>query len=325
MTRDADASLGKKAGKLARQAGCYLVSYSYYGFSAFQALGRPDVLFQMHPHPATMRRLLQEEMQLHPESAASLSLEWELALPESDFERLIEETRMARHFLVASSFTRDSLIEHGADARFISVIPYGVDLHHFTPAMTQKSAHDGPLRLLFVGRINQRKGLRYLLEALDSMPEGGVELTICGRVLDGLELLDRHRKQIVVRPSVNAAALVEAYRHADLLVLPSIAEGFGQVLLEALACGLPILATTRTAAPDLIREGVEGFVVAPQRADLLAGRIEWATEHRDELAAMSSRARLCAEQFTWARFRAGVASEVAAYMERDAQESGWRA
>ena len=103
LTRKADAHLGSTAGRLAKAKASHLVSYSYYGFDAFRALGRADILFQMHPHPATMRRLLRDEMLRHPESAASLSLEWELALPDSDFEHLVAESQSARAFLVASS------------------------------------------------------------------------------------------------------------------------------------------------------------------------------------------------------------------------------
>jgi glycosyltransferase involved in cell wall biosynthesis len=107
---------------------------------------------------------------------------------------------------------------------------------------------------------------------------------------------------------------VEAYQTSDLFVFPSVAEGFGQVLLEAMACGLPVLSTTRTAAPDLIQEGVQGFVVEPCRPDLLAQHIEWAVGHREELAYMGSQARLRAEQFTWTHFRARVADVVQEYL-----------
>jgi glycosyltransferase involved in cell wall biosynthesis len=321
LTRRADASLGNTAGRLARRAGAYVVSYSYYGFDSFRALGRSDTLFQMHPHPATMRRLLQAEADAHPESAASLKLEWELSLPESDFDHLVAETRMARNFLVASSFTRDSLIEHGADPAAIRVIPYGVDLSRFHPGAQSSTAPGGPLRLLFVGRINQRKGLRYLVEALQRIPPNMVELTICGRVLDGAEDFSKCSFPVELRPSVSIDELVSAYQRADLFILPSIAEGFGQVLLEAMASGLPILATTRTAAPDLIEDQVQGFIVEPQRADLLAHRIVWAAQHRTELAAMGLAARERAETFTWQRFRRSVAVAVADFMSADAATS----
>jgi glycosyltransferase involved in cell wall biosynthesis len=98
-------------------------------------------------------------------------------------------------------------------------------------------------------------------------------------------------------------------------VFPSLAEGFGHVLLEAMACGLPVLSTTHTAAPDLITNGEDGFVVAPRDAELLARNIEWALEHRTELRRMGRAARAKAEQFTWARFRASVGTEVDRFLQ----------
>ncbi len=303
--RSTDAALGRAAGKLAARTDSLLLSYSYYGYHAFASYGKPGVLFQLHPHPASVRRILLRELADHPDCAESLGKEWELSLPQEDFDRLTAEPSLARRFLVASSFTRQTLIENGADPAAIRVLPYGVDLARFAPSA---AAHDisGPLQLLFVGTINQRKGIKYLLEALRLVRSPRVELSVCGRVVDDLSLFKPFGSQVRIRPSVSHTELIEAYRQADLFVLPSVAEGFGQVLLEALACGLPILSTTHTAAPDLIEQEREGFVVEPRRPDLLAAHIEWAIDHRPELRQMRSAARARAEQFTWSRFQSGV-------------------
>ncbi len=120
-----------------------------------------------------------------------------------------------------------------------------------------------------------------------------------------------------IRPDVSAQELVTQYQSADLFVFPSVAEGFGQVLLESLSSGLPILSTTHTAAPDLIEHGREGFVVEPRRPDLLAAHIDWALTHRSDLAHMGRQARLRAEEFTWARFRSGIVSAVGSFLASD--------
>ncbi len=308
--RHADATLGRTAGRLANRRGAGLLSYSYYGFDAFTRYRGGGMLFQLHPHPASMRRILTEELAAHPDCAGSLRQEWELALPEADFEHLVRETTMARSFLAASSFTRATLVEHGTPEDAVHVVPYGVDSARFTPDPSRQSAAGGRLRLLFVGRINQRKGIKYLLEAMRLLGSDQVELTVCGRVVDDLALFHPFADRVRIRPDVSAAELVAAYQSADLFVFPSVAEGFGQVLLESLACGLPILSTTHTAAPDLIESGRQGFVVAPRRPELLAEHIEWALTHRAELFAMRAEARRLAEQCTWQRFRQGVVHAV---------------
>lgn len=306
VTRYADARIGRRAGEIAARNGAGLLSYSYYGFDAFTAYNKPAMLFQMHPHPASMRRILAAELAAHPDCAASLNQEWELSLPEEDFDHLVRESAMASSYLVASSFTKQTLIENGIPAGSINVVPYGVNTKRFVPAARRASKPGSRLELLFVGRINQRKGIKYLLDALRLLDSNQVHLTVCGRVVDGLELFRPFADRVTVRPSVGASELVAAYQAADLFVFPSVGEGFGQVLLEALACGLPILSTTRTAAPDLIENDRQGFVVEPRSAPLLAERIAWALDHRAELQDMSREARLRAERFTWRRFRAGV-------------------
>ncbi len=318
MMRRTDAILGRVAGKRARRTGSALVAYSYYAYDAFRASKKPGVLFQLHPHPASMRRILTEELQAHPDCAASLQQEWELSLPEEDFNHLVLEPTMAAKILVASSFTKSTLVENGIPADRVDVVPYGVDIVRFYPAPHFRAASSAPLHLLFVGRINQRKGIKYLLEALRLLNNPAIHLTVCGRVVDGLELFKPFGAQVTVRPSVSIPELVHAYQSADLFVFPSVAEGFGQVLLEALASGLPILSTTRTAAPDLIQEGVEGWVVEPRCPDLLAERIAWAATHRTELTAMGKAARKRAEHFSWQRFRTLAASSVKNFLDTQA-------
>ena len=313
--RAADTVLGRVAGKRAQRAGQGLVAYSYYAYDAIRYYGSPAMLFQVHPHPATMRRLLTTELAAHPECAESLQQEWELALPEEDYRHLVAEPTMASHIMVASTFTKCSLIENGVAAEMITVIPYGVDLEHFHPPPDRTGSANIRLELLFVGRINQRKGVSYLLEALRSFSPEQVHLTVCGRVVDDLKIFEEFGAQVTIRPSVSSQDLVGAYQAADLFVFPSVAEGFGQVLLEALACGLPILSTTHTAAPDLIRDGVEGFVVEPRRPDLLVDRIHWAMTHRHELETMHAAARRKAEAFTWGRFRTRAAAAVGQYLD----------
>ena len=310
VMRHADATLGRTAGRLAERDQTALLSYSYYAHDAFLNFNGDGILFQLHPHPASMRHILLAELERHPQCAASLQQEWELALPQADYEHLVNEPASAHHIIAASSFTCTTLVEHGAPPENIAVIPYGVDSRHFMPDNTRVSRTSGKLRLLFVGRINQRKGIQYLLDALSLLNTNQIELTVCGRVVDDLSIFRPFGDKVIIRPDVSSSELLAAYQSADLFVFPSLAEGFGQVLLESLACGLPILSTTRTAAPDLIHSGQQGFIVEPGSSTLLASHIEWALSHRTSLWAMRSEARHTAEHFTWQRFRSQLAATV---------------
>lgn len=289
-----------------------LLSYSYYGHSAFSAYtgNQPRILFQLHPHPASVRAILSRERSLHPDCASSLDKEWELALPVEDFDRLVEEPAMADYWLVASQFTKKTLMENGIPEERIAVIPYGIDLLKYSPLKSARTARR-PLQLLFVGTLGQRKGIKYLRDALDLLPAGSVELTVCGRPVDDLSLLRNSRTPIRLRPAVSAEGLLEAYRNADVFVFPSLAEGFAQVLLEAMASGLPVIATDRTAAPDLIRHGEQGYVIEAGSAQDLAAHIEKFLRNPNDVVTMGAAARERAEFFTWERFRQQVAEVVA--------------
>lgn len=322
-TRWTDRSLGRLAGQIASEAGAALLSYSYYAHSAFSAASpdTPRLLFQLHPHPATMRQLLRAELEDHPECADSLQKEWELALAEEDFQRMCEEASMADEWIAASSFTRRTLIENGADPNRVHVATYGVNLVRFHPGERTRGG-DGPLRILFVGTVNQRKGIKYLLEAVCELGTRQIELVIRGRAVDDLSLVRRMAPNANIRLSVSHEDLLSAYQTCDLFVFPSIGEGFGHVLLESLASGLPVLSTTHTAAPDLVTPGVDGFVVEPRRPDLIAERLEWALMHRSHLVAMRKAAREKAEQFTWTRFRKRMRSVVGGALPAEHSEEG---
>lgn len=310
--RQADHDLGRAAGRLASRTNSAMVSYSYYGHSAFshcQSAG-PKILFQLHPHPNSVRRILAAEWTRFPECESSLRKEWELSLPEEDYRRLVAETLMADYWIAASSFTRQTLAENGVPPERILVAPYGIDSEQFRPDAGARSTSNRPLRLLFVGTINQRKGIKYLLDAMRMLNTRDVELMVCGRVVDDLALFRACPDNIRVRPSVSASELLDAYRWADLFVFPSLAEGFAQVLLESLACGLPIVSTERTAAPDLIRHEREGFLIPAGSAEAIARQIDHVLSDRRCLIDMRVAARRTAESFTWERFRRRTAGFV---------------
>lgn len=309
--RACDRQLGKRAAETASRTDAALLSYSYYAHSAFSHFHgkRPRILFQLHPHPASVRAILLRERELHPECSGSLNKEWELALPEHDFQTLVQECSMPDFWIAASSFTKATLVEYGAPPERVQVIPYGTDLDRFTPGKLRNSVKR-PLRLLFVGTVCQRKGLSYLLDALESLPSGAAELTICGRMVDDAAILGRTRAHVHLRSFVSPEELLREFQSSDIFVFPSLVEGFGHVLLEAMACGLPVIGTTRTAAPDLISDGREGLIIEPGHTAELVKCLEYFLNNPERVTQMSAAALARAEEFTWGKFRHRVAETV---------------
>jgi glycosyltransferase involved in cell wall biosynthesis len=93
--------------------------------------------------------------------------------------------------------------------------------------------------------------------------------------------------------------LASIMSQSDVFVFPSYFEGFALVLLEAMAAGLPVLTTTATAAPDIVTEGRDGFVVPPGDVDAFIEKMTFCLNNRDWIAEMGPRARATAEKFSW--------------------------
>lgn len=325
-----DAWLGTRAGRLAGRRGAGVFAYSYYAHAAFAA-APPDtarLIFQVHPHPRSLAALYDEELRLVPEARASLLAEEEAQTETPRFARLAEEPHLADGCIAASSFTRRTLIEQGIAPERVRVVPYGVDLERLTPAAPPPRR---PFRVLFVGQMVQRKGLGYLLEAWRRLALPDAELVLAGRGTCDRPLLARFDGLAVRREAVSERELLALYRSAHVFCMPSIAEGFGLVYLEALACGTPAIGTPNTGAPDVVRHGREGFIVGVRDVDALAARLRWCYDHPEALEQMRSAARARAEEFSWPAFRRELRAAVdvlgapAESRERDVPALAWTA
>ena len=321
LNRHSDKTLSRKARRIALDRGAALFAYSYYASEAFKATGerlRHRFIFQLHPHPEAVRALLREEVERVPQARASLSAEHELALSDREFEALASEPHLANGWVVASRFTAQSLAERGIPPAQVHVVPYGVDAGSF-PQRAAAPSVGQPFTVIFVGSLSQRKGLADLLAAARLLKTKAIRVLLCGRGIVDARLISEYSEiNVEVKVGRSRADLVRYMHGADVLALPSLAEGFGHVILEAMACGLPVIATPHTCAPDVIDDGKQGFIVPLRDAEAIAERLSWGADNRAALAAMGEAAAARARRFTWERFRAGVRD---AYLKMIAAET----
>lgn len=265
-------------------------------FRAAERAGLRRFYDQPIGHWRAARTLLTEEAGLQPAWSSTLIGNRDSAAKTA---RKDEELRLASVVLVASSFTQRTLREAGELRAPVVVIPYGAPPVVSAAQPTVPDRKAGRLRALFVGGLSQRKGLSYLFEAADAL-RGAVELTVIGaKPPVECPALDRALAAVRWIPSCPHAAILEEMRRHDVLVFPSLFEGFGLVLLEAMAMGLPIITTPHTAGPDLITEGVEGHLVPIRSAAAIAERLEGLRRDPERRAEMGRRARDRAAAFTW--------------------------
>lgn len=169
------------------------------------------------------------------------------------------ELALADVIFVASSFTKKTLKEYSGNLPEIKVIPYG-----FPPANNQKEYKplvNRKLKVLFVGGLSQRKGISYLFEAVEGL-EDKVELTIVGqKAVANCKALNLALEKHTWIPSLSHNQVLACMREHDVFVFPSLFEGFGLVITEAMSQGVPVITTERTAGPDLIGDGADGWIV----------------------------------------------------------------
>jgi len=292
------------AADVARRKRAHLLLYSPYAWEAFTARYAHTprrVLFQYHPHPVLEKRLLDDDHAQFPGFGESFSGEDARALPEVLFRRESEVWRHSDLIFCASRFTMHSLLEQGCDASRCRVVPYGIDV---SPSSQGAPPEEG-FEVVFVGTGGRRKGLHHLLMAWKraALPPRS-KLTLVCRVMDrGIKELAMQTPDVEVRHGVSAEALPSIYAHSHLFAMPSLVEGFGQVYLEALAQGCPVLGTMHTALPDLGADADGVFLTPVGNIDALTARLELLAKILPGNASLRAAAKATAARFTWPAFR----------------------
>lgn len=198
--------------------------------------------------------------------------------------RTLEEYEVADLITVPSSFSRQTFLDQGIPADKVVVVPYGVELSLFEPVPKE----DNVFRVIYVGAMSLRKGIPYLLEALTSLELPDFELILIGTLQDEVKpVFDKYAGTYKYLGFIHRTQLAYHYSQASVFVMPSIEDGFGLVITQAMACGVPVIATTNTGAPDVITDGVEGYLVPAGNAEAIREKVLSLYENpdvRDQMA-----------------------------------------
>lgn len=284
--------------------------YAYEGgalqtFREARRLGIATIYEQPSSYWYWVRSLLRQEAERNPEYAVLLP---NLADSEQHLEWKDRELALADHVFVASLHVRRTLAGAVPDEK-IHVVPYGAPpVRSRPPGAGDRSR---PLRVLFVGLLGQHKGIGYLLDAVAQLGSQ-VELTLVGKKFHPHARVDEACRRLRWFESLPHRDVMDLMMQSDVLALPSLGEGFGLVVTEALACGLPVLVTPSVGAGDLIRDGREGFVVPVCSASAIAERLLALHRDRELLAAMSLHAQAAAARYSWERYRSRFAETLGA-------------
>lgn len=205
-------------------------------------------------HATTQRNLLIEEYEKYGQ-------------PTNDLRRSFSSERMERELLeyeltdyieVPSEFARRTFVEQGVPETKLIKGFLGVDLSLFE----ELPKSDDVFRVIYTGQMSLQKGVHYLLQAFAELRLPNAELWLIGSLNSEIEpFFNKYR---AVFRHIAPVAQEELYRYfaqGSIFVICSIQDGFGQVLPQAMACGLPVIATENTGASDVIEDGLEGFTI----------------------------------------------------------------
>jgi len=245
-----------------------------------QKAGATYVCDRGSSHIRYQDRILREEYTLHNVAYPGIDPR-KIDKEEAEYER-------ADAITVASSFSRRSFEEMGVVATKMHQIPYGVSLSRFHPTgAPDETCFD----VVFVGGACLRKGIPYLLEAFSRLKHPRKRLTLVGTVQAEVEpFIEKYRRTeaVTVAGPIPQAELKDVMSRSHVIVLPSVEDGFGLVMAQAMACGCPVIATTNTGAIDLYQDGQEGFIVPIRNPEAIADRMQQMADDPDLRSRMSS-------------------------------------
>ncbi len=239
--------------------------------------GVPFVLERSSSHILVQSQLLQDEHQ-------KLGLECKEIHPKI-VEQELKEYALADRIAVPSLFAKRSFLEQGYPEQNLIYNPFGTNLDTFSPGTKQ----DDVFRVVYAGVLSVRKGIHHLIRAFMKANIPNSELCLLGAVTpETPQLLNGADDRVKCIGHVPEPKLAEYYQNSSVFAMPSIEDGFGYVVAQALACGLPLICTTNTGGPDLLRmqdkvpltqdQGIDeysaGYIISPGNSEAIADLLE---------------------------------------------------
>lgn len=252
--------------------------YSSYGyanesFRKVRKMGGKTFLDGGNSHPQNFWDVLSEEYE-----------RWgvrEDPISRFHFERSLETVSETDYVISPSSFVSKSFLDRGFPEERVFKSFYPVDLRLFKPSDSERPANR-PFTIVNTSGLSLRKGTPYLFEAFrkihKQIPNARFLVTNSGNPAPGIERIIKEYSDLPIEwcGYLSHAKMAERFRQADLLMLPSLEDGFARVVSEALSCGLPVMVSENTGAADLVEEDING-AVAPIRdvESMVSAALAW--------------------------------------------------
>ena len=220
-------------------------------------------------------------------------------------EKEKKEYDLADYIMVPTQYAKKTFIDKGFSDNKIVTNHYGVNLEEFSYDRSEKEKNS-KFRVIYTGTISVRKGVLYLLDAFYELGLKNSELLLIGEIERDLNhLLKKYKncKNIIFKDSMSQGNLKKYYNTSDVFVLNSIEDGFGMVILQAMACGLPVITTTNTGGSEVIEDEIDGYIIPIRNKEYLKKKILFFYNNPQRCVQMGMIARdKVTNKFSWASY-----------------------
>lgn len=281
-------------------------SKSELGLQLARDMGALAVLDRGSSHALYNRRILREEYETFGVGKA--------LVPEGIIQKELREYELADYILIPSEFVKRTFLEQGIPESKLITIPYGVDLRSFQPGVKR----DSRFRVLYVGGMKLNKGVHYLLEAFDKLNLPGAELWLVGSKCEEIDrFFTMYSRNVTYFGHVPQSQLSDIYCQCSVFAICSNDDGFGMVVPQAMACGLPVICTANVGGADLITEGEQGFTVPIRSVDSIAEKLLWCYRNQEKCREMGASARQkVGSGFSWDAYGDNLVAELHARQQQ---------
>ena len=262
-------------------------------------MGAVTIVERGSSHMRYQFKMLEEEYETYSLSSKGLDSRY--------LEQELKEYEAVDYICIPSSFVKRTFLQHGILEDKLIQVSFGFNLTSFK----QIPKGDNIFRIVFCGGMMLRKGVHYLLKAFKELKLPNSELLLIGSMTDDMKpffkTYDGLYRHIGPFPHLE---LYKYYSQGSVFVMPSIEEGLALVIPQAMACGLPVICTTNTGGEDIVRDGVDGFVIPVRDIETLKEKILFMYEHPEICRGMGQSAkRRVSEGFTWDDYGERMVSE----------------
>lgn len=268
-----------------------------------------------------LRSIYERDAELKPEYSGSLK-GWNRIWDPVDVARTKRELAAADAFLCGSKFVANSLIYSGIDRELCEVCGYGVDTDAFPYRERKRKERLDPLTFVYVGQVSEHKGVAWLFDAFAGVDPAAARLICVGSCNLPESIISMLPANIQLQGMVQHDEVSKILMSADVMLFPSLGDGFSLAVAEGLASGLPVVCTVNTGAADLIADGENGFVVPVQDSVSFRERIGWFISNRERIPGMARAARDSVAAHTWDTYYEDAANAVEGLVEKVRYERG---